>query len=110
MPNEEAPFDIMVDILEMLPPEIEGVEKRKHSLTRDDLILIGRMIDAKGKHTVCTQFTQDEIAIGRKLIGWFNGASTLIGSAILLAIIGALIGFTAKGFWTSLLTNKGPSP
>ena len=92
------------DILDLLPPE-EGNQRRKHNLTRNDLLLIDKMIEVRTSHVVCKQFTSDEVVIGRKLIGAFNGASKLIGSAVLMFFVVAILGFMSKGFWITLAKN-----
>lgn len=97
-----ANTDLLNEIIDMLPPEIEEADRRKHNLTRSDLMLIAKLIDAKSGHIVCSQFTQDEIVVGRKLIGAFNKTATIVGTLILTAIVIGAIGLTAKGFWATV--------
>lgn len=97
-PSQELDYE---DILDLLPDEVpsDGPNRRKHNLTRSDLALIGRMIEAKSGHKTCQQFTTAEIVIGKRILRAINGAANLIGITILVAIIGFFVAIFSKGFW-----------
>lgn len=91
------------EIIELLPDEPMGTERREHHLTKQDVILIAKLIDLKMKSIPCPiDLTKaQEVTLKAWLNAWATGVS--ITSILLLTAIvsGAIVVFT-KGFWVML--------
>lgn len=108
MPEDDQYHEEIAALSELLPEEHVDGERRKHALTRSDLILIARLIKVM-RYTTCSMgLTEDEVFIIRKAVRWLNRVLALIGLAVVTAILKMATGIFDKGFWSTVaLKLKG---
>lgn len=95
------------DIMGSLPDN--PGEKRKNALTKDDVLIIARIVKALA-HQQCGRFTNDEVTTVKKHIGYFNKTANAIGTAFLFIIASSVAVIVTKGFWVALaekITKQG---
>lgn len=98
MPNDDVVLSLksLNEIMAELPEAPEGAEKRKNVLTKDDVMIIARIVQAVS-HTSCAMgLTEEEIGTVKRLVSGLNKSILVIGYAILTAI-GA--GIVSIGLW-----------
>lgn len=83
------------EIMEGLPDPPGGTEKRAHALTRDDIIIIARIIKAVSHKSCTLKLTEDEVGKWKFLCGAFNKGILAIGWLIVAAVVGGIL----KGTW-----------
>lgn len=89
------------DIMDELPDPATGGENRKHSLTKNDIMLIARIVTAVSHKTCAVGFTPDEIVLVKRLVGTMNKGILLVGYAILGAVTsGAVAVIGTVTWWT----------
>ena len=111
MPDDKLTINLedLQDIMSELPDTPDGSEKRRNALTKDDILIIARIVKAVG-HQQCGRFTEDEVITVKKHIGYFNKTATAIGTAILFVITSGIVVVITKGFWVTLaekITKQG---
>lgn len=87
-------LDDLQEIMSSLP-EPPGEEKRRNTLTRDDVIVIARIVRAVS-HKVCPRFTPEEITLVKRVVSTLNKGILAVGYAV-LAAIGA--GIVSIAWW-----------
>lgn len=91
------------DILDLLPSEHPDGEHRRHNLTRQDILLIAKLIEIKSRSAKCPMdLTKEEEVILKRGLKALSSGVSLVSMLIVTAIVlGALAIFT-KGFWMTL--------
>lgn len=74
------------DIMDDLPEPPAGNEKRKHVLTKDDIIIIARIVQAVSHRSCAMGLEADEIKKIKTFFRVLNGGILAVGYAILAAI------------------------
>lgn len=74
------------DIMDDLSEAPHGGEKRKNSLTKDDIMIIARVVQAVSHKSCSMGFTIDEISTVKRVITTVNKGILAVGYAFLAAI------------------------
>lgn len=74
------------DIMDSLPETPAGQEKRRNVLTKDDVLVIARVVQAVSHNQCAMGFTSEEIGRVKSFLRLVNGGILAIGYAILAAI------------------------
>jgi hypothetical protein len=83
------------DIMEDLQEAPAGSEKRRNALTRDDIMIIARVVQAVS-HKSCTRgLTEDEVGKWKFVCGTFNKGILAVGWLLVAAVIGGIM----RGAW-----------
>jgi hypothetical protein len=87
------------EIMALLPETPGGAEKRRNSLTRDDVLVIAKIVNSMSHKTCAMGFTPDEISKVKTMINIVNrgilGIGWLIVSTLVVAAM-AGIGWAIK--------------
>ena len=95
--------DDVNDLIASLFPEPMEGERRQHSLTRDDLILIAKLMDIKIRQVACPlQLSMDDEKTLKSWLKTYNKGVGIFSTLILLAIGGGILAIFSKGFWATL--------
>lgn len=96
--SESTVIDLeeLQEIMELLP-EQSKTENRKNALTRDDVLVIARVVQAIS-HKTCPRFTADEVTFIKKIVNTVNKGILAVGYAV-LAAIGA--GLVSLAWWAA---------
>lgn len=93
-------LDDLQEIMDDLDyPAASPAERRKHSLTRDDVLIIARIIQATSGQSCSMGLEQDEITTIKKFVSVVNRGAWAIGWMVVAAIVAgvlSLIGLGAK--------------
>ena len=89
-------LDDLQDIMEDLPDTPINGEKRKNALTKDDIIIIARIVQAVSHKSCAMGFTADEITLVKKIVNTMNKGILAVGYAI-IAAVGA--GIVSVSWW-----------
>lgn len=85
------------------------MEQRKRVLTDADITAIGK--EVADKLPLCSLgFNSEEASIIKNHLVIWKKARNIIGTAILLSLVGIFLGILYKGFWVSLIEgikNRG---
>lgn len=92
---EQAALNIdlldLQEIMDELPDPVSGSEKRKHALTKDDIVIIARIVQSVS-HKSCTRgLTEDEVGKWKFLCGAFNKGILAVGWLVVAAIVGGIL-------------------
>ena len=97
------PDAIKIDLTELqaimdgLPPQPAGAEKRKHALTPDDIIIIAKVVQAVSHKSCAMGFTPDEISTVKRLVGTMNKGILVVGYAIMAAVGAGVVWILKNG-------------
>lgn len=80
-------------IMEGLPAPAKG-ERRQHSLTRDDILVIAKIVKATAHQTCALGFSSEEVKQVQTVIRTVNKGILVVGYAILAAVGAALVAAT----------------
>lgn len=97
------------DIMDELPDTPNTVEKRKNALTKDDVLIIARVVKAVS-HQKCERFSDDEVQTVRRFTIIINKTANAIGMAVLVAVGAGVVAIVTRGFWVTLaekITKQG---
>ena len=94
-------IDELQDIMDELPEAPDGGEKRKNALTKDDVLIIARVVKAVS-HQKCERFSDDEVQTVRRFTIIINKTANAIGMAVLVAVGAGVVGIVTRGFWVTL--------
>ena len=88
MPVADISIDLtdLEDIMEDLTDGPAGEEKRKNVLTRSDVLVIARIVQAVSHKTCAMGFTPDEIGKVKTALKVLNGGILAVGYSILAAV------------------------
>lgn len=102
MPEEALTINLedLQEIMGDLEPT-DG-ERRKHSLTKDDVLIIARIVQAVGGHNCARGFEENEVTIIKKLVAVFDKGAMAIGWLVVSAIVTAIIGLVMLGLKHSI--------
>ncbi len=79
------------DIMDDLQDPPPGAEKRKNALTKDDIIIIARIVQAVS-HKSCTRgLTEDEVDKWKFMVNAFNKGILAIGWLVLSTVVVACL-------------------
>lgn len=96
------------DILDLLPPEHEEEERRGHNLTRQDIILIAKLIEIKSRNTKCPiDLSKEEEVILKRMLKALSSGVSLVSATIVIAVVGTIIAIFTTGFWITLKSKLG---
>lgn len=87
------------EIMDKLPEPPPGAEKRKHALTKDDVLIIAQVVQAVSHKSCAMGFTVEEIKTVKGVISTVNKGILVVGYAILTALgagVVTLIGWAVK--------------
>ena len=84
------------EIMDGLTDVPEGSEKRRNALTKDDILVIARVVQAVSHKSCAMGFTSNEISMIKRFVGTMNKGILAVGYAI-LAAVGA--GLVSIGWW-----------
>jgi len=79
------------DIMDELADTPEGGEKRRNALTRDDILIIAKVVQAVSHKSCAMGFEPAEIALLKRTIKTINGGILAVGYAFLAAIGAGLV-------------------
>jgi hypothetical protein len=99
MTDEDISIDLKAldDIMSDLTDAPENSEKRKNALTKNDVLIIAKIVKAMS-HTTCAMgFEPEEIAKVKTILKVLNGGILAVGYSI-LAAVGA--GMVALSVWS----------
>jgi hypothetical protein len=82
------------DIMDELEDTTSTIEKRKNSLTRDDILIIARLIQSMSGKTCTMGLTPEEIGTIKSAIKTMNRGILVVGYAILGAIGAGIVTVT----------------
>lgn len=96
MPNDAINIDLedLQEIMNKLPDQREGTEKRKYALTKDDVLIIAQVVQAVSHKSCAMGFEVDEIKRLKGFVRTVNGGILAIGYAILATIGAGLVSIT----------------
>jgi hypothetical protein len=79
-------LDALNDIMKMLPDTPETSEKRKNALTRDDVMIIAKVVQAMGHKTCAMGFEPEEIDKLKTILNIVNRGILGIGWLIVATV------------------------
>lgn len=100
MPSESVSINIedLQEIMDGLPDAPAGSEKRRNVLTKEDVLVIARVVQAVSHNSCAMGFTPEEISRVKGFLRLVNGSILAIGYAI-LAAFGA--GIVSVSIWAA---------
>lgn len=93
----QVDLDVLQEIIESLGEAPEGSEKRKHVLTRDDILVIARIVQAVSHKTCTLGFTQEEVGLIKTTIKHVNRGMLAVGWLIIGAIVTGSLALLWRG-------------
>jgi len=97
MANEKTDrVKIDIDELHEIMDDLDAPdnEKRKNSLTKDDILVIAKVVQAVSHNTCAMGFTPDEINMVKRIVGTLNKGILVVGYAVLGAIGAGIVSIT----------------
>ncbi len=114
MPVETVSINIddLQEIMDSLPESPAGSEKRRNVLTKDDILIIAKVVQAVSHNSCAMGFTAEEIGKVKGFIRAVNAGILGIGWLIVSSLVVALLGFAGwaakHGIVEMVGNSKGP--
>lgn len=83
------------DIMDELPDAPTDGEKRRNNLTKNDILIIARVVQAVSHKSCAVGFTRDEITRIKQITGALNKGILAVGYAVLAAVGAGIVSVSA---------------
>lgn len=105
---EEMSIDLgdLQEIMKMIPEVPAGVEQRKNALTRDDIMIIAKIVQAMSHNSCAMGFTTEEIGRIKTALNLVNKGILGVGWLIIAAITAGVIKATWWGIQHGILSGN----